>query len=840
MPSRLQTMATSDPPTPGKRKTTQRTSPDGTTSKHRTPNTPPSIGCVFNPQLHHNGQVNLSFTNTPTQTTHHHAHNTPASPSVSRLTSNPIRSPPAPVAPPLPDNPPDISDAIMTDATSLPAANAPAPPPPPTPAPLPTTPRPSNHPSTPAHSATTAQAADDSSEATERGSHRLSLRLAVCAVIEEGQNPNKEIFLQHLAKELNNIIDVCVKFNSDIKAIPWTQRTATTDKAVDAFKPCPIHLKAFLHNYKPRNTHIGNHYFRLHLSVPHALDKDDFAEHLDAWYTAWPRFARIAPSPAMNPVTQGWCMRSHRLQIKTNDLIHRLRHLSGCRSIGADWKRVQDGSKWVKGKKSTNPFAVHIECDEAESHAVLAFCKNAFGSTNFQLAPHGVSWGFIPDVGTREMKGSRTALYQLSKCMALQAIHIDHIETTVVDDILDFEDEVKPGLTLRDWLMRLTITTLDKRKGDRVFLSVDRTGESDNSYTLCYHKAVSEEAASIARNLPLVLRDELQLDITQYCVFGVDRALADWSWDSDTRAASNPLVASLESMVSACGPLLEVEAPEDASDTATLDTVGQMNYDRLNGKESDTVLGDATNVPLRPHLGAPPVLHTDAGTVASGLTEGTTESKRQQAREEAIAQVEAELLPTMEAAHLALAFQESENVKNMANMKKMFGRCAELLEAAGRGQYIEELSTLLNNSETDPDLLRLREEALKKWNLVALHPPSEEAVIHALRAPPPDSAYKRAGPIATAQTYTPTDTATLKAMHESIKASLQSPDPNPPTPTVPLPPPSPRSGTAAAPVEIDVDLTSPSGTALDPVDVDMTDDTANPHPPAMSAGVTHP
>ena len=103
------------------------------------------------------------------------------------------------------------------------------------------------------------------------------------------------------------------------------------------------------------------------------------------------------------------------------------------------------------------------------------------------------------------MKSSRTALYQLSKCMALQAVHIDHVKTTVVNDILDFEDEVRPSLSIRDWLMNLTITTMEKRKGDRVFLSVDKTGESENSYTLCYHKAVAEEAASIARNLPLVL-----------------------------------------------------------------------------------------------------------------------------------------------------------------------------------------------------------------------------------------------------------------------------------------------------------------------------------------------
>ena len=153
---------------------------------------------------------------------------------------------------------------------------------------------------------TSRPAADDSSTDTIQGSQRQSIRLAICVVIEEGQNATKADFLTHLAKELNQIVEVCTKLNSDIKLIPWSQRSGLLHHSVDLFKPCPIHFKAFIYNFKPRSTHAGNHYFRLNLSAPYEVQPSVLNEHLDGWYTNWPRFAKIAPSSAQQPTNVGW------------------------------------------------------------------------------------------------------------------------------------------------------------------------------------------------------------------------------------------------------------------------------------------------------------------------------------------------------------------------------------------------------------------------------------------------------------------------------------------------------------------------------------------------------
>ena len=452
--------------------------------------------------------------------------------------------------------------------------------------------------------------------------------------------------------------------------------------------------------------------------MPHDFDSSALNEHLDGWYTTWPRFAKVAPSSASNPVCVGWFLRSHRLQLNTSEHINTFRQDSGCATLGFDWRRVQDGSKWVKGKKSTNPFAIHIEVDQSERCMAEGYCRNTFSSTNFELSPFGVSWGFIPDISAREMQNSRTALVHLSKCMVLQATHLDHVVTIHVDEILDFSDAISDTDTIRDWLLQLRVTTLEKYVGDRLILSVDRAGDNmEHGWNISYHKAVAEEAGSVARNIPLILRDELEKDISVFCPFGVDRMLEDWTWDSSTRSATSPIIASLESMVQGCGPLLEAATTTPSKDDDTLDTVGKANYDRLNGREDDTVIGSRSQA-LRPDQPAPVALIGDAATVSSGLTDGTTESKRLQARNAALAEKEAELTPIIDGFKSALDYEHQYSEVQRKAMDTMHSKMMEILESTGQSHHITELSKIMDNVNNDATLREKHRKGLAQYQKV--------------------------------------------------------------------------------------------------------------------------
>ena len=558
---------------------------------------------------------------------------------------------------------------------------------------------------------------DDSSADTIQGSQRHSIRLTVCVVIEEGQNSTKVDFLTHLANELNNIVETCVKLNPDIKIIPWHQRSGLTHQSADLFKPCPVQFKALVYNFRPRSTHAGNHYFRINMSVPHEVTPSTLNEHLDGWYTNWPRFAKVAPSTAQKPTCVGWFLRSHRLQLSTDNHSHHFSRLSGCTTLGFDWRKIQDGSKWVKGKKNTNPFAIHVEVDESEKHMAEGFCRSTFNSTNFELSPFGVSWGFIPDISSKDMQNSRSALVHLSKCMVLQAAHIDQVVTIHITDVLDLRDNISDTQTISEWLMSLRISTMDKYKGDRVFLSVDHAGETlEAGWHISYHTAVADEAGSIARNIPLILRDEFHLDLTEYCPYGVDRSIADWKWDPASRSASSPIIESLEDMVQGCGSLLEVVKPRASEpDAETLDTVGKINYNRLNGREDDTVVGDS-RTPLRPNTAPPPALTTtDAATVNSGLTEGTSESKRLQARKEAIAEKEAEFYPILEGYKSALDYERKFTEVQNQKMSEVHSKVLAILTATGQRHHIGELSSILKSVQNDTEVMEKRRIGLRNY-----------------------------------------------------------------------------------------------------------------------------
>ena len=383
-----------------------------------------------------------------------------------------------------------------------------------------------------------------------------------------------------------------------------------------------------------------------------------------------------------------------------------------------------------------------MEVDKSEQHMAECFCRMNFNSTNFELSPFGVSWGFIPDISSREMQNSRSALAHLSKCMVLQAAHIDQVVTVHIGDVFDLCDTISDDRKIRDWLMSLRVTTLDKYKGDRVFLSVDRAGDTlEAGWNISFHTAVEAEAGSIARNIPLILREEFNLDLTIYCPFGVDRSIADWTWDPETRSASSPIIESLEEMVHGCGHLLATAtANPSENDADTLDTVGKINYDRLNGREEDTVLG-SSNTALRSAIVPPPALTTDAATVHSGLTDGTSESKRLQARNEAIVEKEKEYLPLLEGYKTALDYERKFTEVQNQKMSEVHSKVLEILQATGQDSHVAELTTILKSAQNDAEVMEKRRIGLRNYQKAmdaAPKTPQSPMDIDLTDSPPPN------------------------------------------------------------------------------------------------------
>ena len=466
-------------------------------------------------------------------------------------------------------------------------------------------------------------------------------------------------------------------------------------------------------------------YIRLNLSTLPSVDVKTLLQELNTgeWGDRPKQFIRMAPSTCNEPVFIGFLLRSHWTMTATKDLadFHMLN--SGLR-IGFLPKEIRYGSGNSKESRELARFkqAQHVECEKKDLKRAMKYCRAEWPTKNKKHSEGGPSLGYkCAFIAIRNESGNllpRNSRFEESvieqQIATTQKLFVLEAHTGFLTAQLDYVFELNgKDCTLRKFIA--TMQTLPDKNGKTrdLFQAVSR-GERSNQVHFIMLKPFAEEGRNVINALPIIVREELLLEPSQFFTEDTVSIADDGTWDPRKRIfleygeiQNNEAVdegfedipglkEALEEMDSD-RKHMNINLPGN-DDEAPMTAKALKNFQRALNEDDETVTlvppGERVIKRLSPngkkgsHTWTPPVpnappatVDQQDGTVASSITGGTRESKLLRQHTELTTKYNA-----------VIAEAEQNHQKEMKAMQK---------EQEEMKRMIERLLTMQTNNTTE-------------------------------------------------------------------------------------------------------------------------------------------
>ena len=561
---------------------------------------------------------------------------------------------------------------------------------------------------------------NNSQSTGEAGSSHRTLHKVQLGIWVPANRNNYEEVTKCLNKFLHAIKDIEGGDKNAVKVAKFTETQPNKD-LITVFgegKYPGKQLETYVLNVRSHTRDkASTQYTRLNLSILPSVDFKTLLQELNTgdWGDRPKQFIRRAPSMCNEPVFIGYLLRSHWTMTATRDLtdFHMLN--SGMR-IGFLPKEIRYGTGASKESRELARFkqAQHVECEKKDLKRVMKYCRAEWPTKNKKGAEGGPSLGykcafiairnesgnFLPRNTRFEESVIEQQIATTQKLFVLEA-HTGFL-TAQFDYVLELNGEKS---TLRQFIATMQALPDDTGKTRDLFQAVCR-GDRSNQVHFIMLKPFAEEGRNVINALPIIVRDVLLLDPSQFFTEDTVSTALEGTWDPVKRIfleygeiQNNEAIdegfedmpglkEALEARDSDKKHMLinlpgEDEAPMTAKalknfqraineddETVTIVPPGERVIKRLapNGKE-----GSHTWTPPVPN--APPVtVNQQEGSVASSITGGTRESKLLRQHTELTTRYNAVIAET-EKSHQkelqAMKNEQEEMKKMIADLLKM-------------------------------------------------------------------------------------------------------------------------------------------------------------------------
>lgn len=400
-----------------------------------------------------------------------------------------------------------------------------------------------------------------------------------------------------------------------VKLAPW-HKTASIpqDELITTIGEDPMEAVKYLYRFRAGQNRGGAQYLRIHIAFPTCYHVDEIVKkNKNSIMILGKQSLLKANSQCISPTTIGWLLRSTPTMMD-------LWNVKG--GFGLYWATVKDGKPY--DPKATTR-AIHIEVEEQEAPEVKRWAEKTYGraSQNITDYPLGINMMFVQPYN--EVRGSAKALvaklatYQhTNDKMTLSASWYGGfaLEKSIQKDKYE---------SLRFWLMSMKSKVSKTANNgtpyhDRLFTGIHRS--SDTLETRFYFYKVNEvEANNVITALPLVIKEELQLDPSCFFHRSDYQMLLEGTWDKDRREYKNPHMLNQEQYLQDMDEFFTA----NRAFFPDMVTVGQLPVDDLQGKAMAMAQGEddvsiVSNLTEKRLRAATSVHGEDTSSVQSGNT----------------------------------------------------------------------------------------------------------------------------------------------------------------------------------------------------------------------------
>lgn len=397
-------------------------------------------------------------------------------------------------------------------------------------------------------------------DAAQRNQHRPTTeiefqqrRLAIMVSIPEVDNNVDR--LSHLVKEVNEFLKFARKNNSKFRLRPFDTNKVPKSSDKNQWRTRMIDndsadFRQYCQGYFPFTPPRGGIYrLRINAVMDKKVKLPSLIENVthDWAHKDGRSLSDLKSQMIYDPIKIGYFMRATRYVTHSYELVEAM-----------EWQAKQDGHPEVKFgiswgtipspvggyDKDTAVQAVILETNKDTQVKAVDLLKSWYPLNPKKKAkpPYPGNFRFVINKDHPSVRGNNIAIANLSVLMERQGIfNMDtRAEQTYSIKALDMSLP-DSNLSLRHRLLQIKSKNSGKTWLDKpIFMSVSksinsRTGQKSTWFT--FHKAVTAEATSIVKNLPLFIKAEWQVDPEECCFaqFLNDRD----EWDTKNRVANN-------------------------------------------------------------------------------------------------------------------------------------------------------------------------------------------------------------------------------------------------------------------------------------------------------------
>ena len=408
---------------------------------------------------------------------------------------------------------------------------------------------------------------------------------------------------------------------------PWTLiRPTSSVKDQDLYKTLPEDIdfvESYVFDYNRFLSPGKTGYVRLHIFYSDSTSVSEIQGVVSQFKKPREQFLEMAHSNAISPVVIGTLTGSVKAMAESRDFYSVMKKKFGLSELGL-WFTQPRTSR--SGDYSKDKFTLHIEIDRKD------LPKREEIERYFNHSPPGLDHTFF---------GTSMLLVKAFDYFADDDVkeHIDNHARKQTSLGSSLRSTVVTGVQLCNWSDSDRTSTLHKSlmdvqsivektvvKGEkttkfkgRVFYAII---PNKNSYTFYYTRANSDEGRSIARGLPLFIRDYFKLDPAFFCTSDAITSALAGDWDYESRK----FLSAAEKIEADKLDLMEIEALADHDPFISKDQqlALALSSDDVS-EETRLTKGDA----------APPTYSCDI----SDMTGSTRESKAKAYADKAVKEV---------------------------------------------------------------------------------------------------------------------------------------------------------------------------------------------------------
>jgi hypothetical protein len=524
--------------------------------------------------------------------------------------------------------------------------------------------------------------------------HRMRLQFTL-------DDTSPETYMEDVTSHLNRMLEIINLNTPGVCLAPWHKNKGIPKEELLAeLGDDSLEAVKYLYGFKAGLTKSKTQYLRIHIAFPNYYQAEDIVKkNKSSIMIPGKQTLLIANSQCINPVTIGWLLRSTPMMADFDDLS---RVLKACWSVKGEFglyrATVRDGKPYDATQTTR---AMYIEVEDDEAAGISKWAEKTYGraSSNILDYPLGINLMFV--LPYNNVQGAAKSM--VAKLAAYQQTN-DKMVTSATwhgEMALDRSIHAERFVSLRQWLMSLKSRhPKTNSKGtpfqDHLFTGIHRSPDGQE-VTFYFYKANEVEATSVIAGLPLVIRDELQLD--PGCFFHrLDYLpILEGTWNSATREYKNRGVMNQEQYLQELDEFFSVNRsflPEMIVLETAIDSQTQAKAIALaSGTDEVSVLSQLTEKTLRAATAtAVSGRHdNDESSIESG---NTSRSKTQAAVKEALKEVSLEHNKAMEEQRLKFQWE-------LEALRRLMGTTATQDQLPGR----HESPPIDNENEMDREML---------------------------------------------------------------------------------------------------------------------------------------